>query len=89
VVAAIITVAFIVVRLFIIAQRIIIVVTKPGVVSSVLDLNKAVLDDNHENALNLTYREENVDVREKRAKYHTALSGLCVKVVNHITALQR
>jgi hypothetical protein len=64
-VAAIFTFAFIVVRIIKAALRLIIFIfAKPIIVTFVLDLNKAVFDDNHENALDLTDGEENIDVRE-------------------------
>lgn len=65
------------------------VCAEPFVRFLVLDLNEAVLDDDHEDALDLAHGEEHVHVCKQGTKQQAAIRHVLVELVYHVTTLER
>jgi hypothetical protein len=65
------------------------VCAEPFVRFLVLDLNEAVLDNDHEDALDLAHGEEHVHVCKQGTKQQAALRHAFVEAVYHVTTLER
>lgn len=61
---------------------------EPLIVLLVLYLYVTVLDDNHANTLHLTHSKEYVKIREKCSKDQTAVSGVQIEIIDHVSTLQ-
>lgn len=64
------------------------VCAEPFVRFLVLDLNEAVLDDDHEDALDLAHGEEHVHVCKQGTKQQAAIRHVLVELVYHVTTLE-